>query len=445
MLGPVCVFLCYAGGCVPNLLAQIWPAPLLTPVQQGHLLFVRQWQEHDRRSAAGDGLGPMFNARSCAECHSQGGTGGSGSLDNNVQLLCLTPTRQITRIDRKQFVAQAGSVHPGFVVNETTALPTITFHKSSTHPVYDVWHDALLTLVDDSASARSTGWMRLRRFERRTPSLFGAGLIDSIPPVVLQDAARQQAATNRVRGQVPVATGGGAGKFGWRGQTASLRQFVLGACANELGLHVPTSAQPRDPLSLSNTVPGLDLDMQQCEALVAFVASLPAPAERRPASQREREFWLAGERLYERTGCAVCHPASLGDVSGIYSDLLLHDMGDQLADPAGANVPGISGMTKAFDATLYYGGMTDVFVAAPAESQRQWRTPPLWGLAESGPYLHDGRARTVDEAIRRHGGEARAARGKYASLRPENRIQLLSFLYSVGVPEGAARTAVHTP
>jgi CxxC motif-containing protein (DUF1111 family) len=128
-------------------------------------------------------------------------------------------------------------------------------------------------------------------------------------------------------------------------------------------------------------------------------------------------------------------------VAGIYSDLLLHDMGHELADPAGANVPGISGMTKAFDATLYYGGMTDVFVAAPPESQRQWRTPPLWGLAESGPYLHDGRARTVDEAIRLHGGEARAARRKYASLRPESRIQLLAFLYSVGVPNNAAGLA----
>ncbi|MEX2114861.1 MAG: di-heme oxidoredictase family protein [Pirellulales bacterium] len=441
----MCLAVLLAASSAPQLGAQIWPIPTLAPVELGHLLFVREWQERDARSAAGDGLGPMFNARSCVACHNQGGTGGSGSLEHNVDLLCLAPTQPMTRIDRRQFVADAGRIHPAFVVDATTALPTITLHRSSTYPVYGQWRAVLATMATDSAAAKQRSWIRLRQFERRTPSLFGAGLIDAIPPETLHQVAHQQAATSGVRGRVALATDGGVGKFGWRGQTSTLKKFVLGACANELGLHVPTATQPRDPLGLSGSTPGLDMDELQCDSLVAYVASLPAPAQRQPASPRERDFWLAGERVFERTGCAACHLATLGNATGIYSDLLLHDMGPELADPAGANPPGQSGMTKAFDATLYYGGTTDVFVAVPPETQRQWRTPPLWGLAENGPYLHDGRARTVDDAILRHGGEAKAARAKYAALGQEKRVQLFAFLYSVGVPPGTTRIAAARP
>jgi CxxC motif-containing protein (DUF1111 family) len=151
---------------------------------------------------------------------------------------------------------------------------------------------------------------------------------------------------------------------------------------------------------------------------------------------------LAGQREFERAGCAACHPATLGEVTGIYSDLLLHDMGLGLADPAGATAAGRSGMTQAFDATLYYGGMTDVFVAVPPEATREWRTPPLWGLAQGGPFLHDGRALSLDEAIRAHGGEARSARTKYVALDRQRQVQLLSFLYSLGVPQGWSPAAL---
>jgi CxxC motif-containing protein (DUF1111 family) len=411
----------------------------------GQILFVRQWQEHDPGSFAGDGLGPLFNARSCVACHNQGGIGGSGSLEHNVDVLCLVPTRDVTRIDRRQFVADAGRIHPAFVVNETTALPTITLHRESTHPAYDSWRALLEDAIAGRSTVRAGSWIRLEQFQRRTPSLFGAGLIDSIPREVLQEVAVRQAKTTGVTGRLPTATDGGVGRFGWRGQTSTLKRFVLGACSNELGLHVPGAPQPRDPLGFSNTAPGLDLNDAQCEALTAYVASLPEPSQRQPANAHERDFWLAGQKVFERSGCADCHLPTLGDVAGIYSDLLLHDMGSELADPAGASVPGRSGMTQAFDATKYYGGMTDVFAAVPHEATREWRTPPLWGLSAGGPFLHDGRAKTLDEAILAHGGESRFARNKYQSLDRQRRVTLLSYLYSLGVPPALPRNSNSEP
>lgn len=425
--------------------AQFIRLPEMPPEQLGHLLFTREWQERDSRAPDGDGLGPMFNARSCVACHNQGGTGGSGSLDKNVELLCLVPLQPFTRINRQAFVAEVRNVHPSFVVDETTALTFVTLHKFSTHPRYDQWRKALVTRSSATSHAKLGGWMRLRLFGRRTPSLFGVGLIDSIPDEVLHKAALKQMAGGRIRGRVAVATDGHAGRFGWRGQTSSLKQFVVGACANELGLHVPNSNQASDPLELSATQPGLDMDDAQCSALVSFVAGLPAPVARTPASAREREYWRAGEQTFERLGCNTCHVPTLGRVAGIYSDLLLHDMGSELSDPAGANAQRDGGLTVAVNTSVYYGGPTDVFAAVPPETQRQWRTTPLWNLEAGGPYLHDGRAATVDEAIAHHAGEASTSRNKYVALSSQERTRLLSYLYSLGVPPGSPPTASGEP
>ena len=94
-----------------------------------------------------------------------------------------------------------------------------------------------------------------------------------------------------------------------------------------------------------------------------------------------------GRRLFAEVGCASCHTPSLGEVRGIYSDLLLHDMGQTLSD---------SGEYYGIDGPDSPGG----------PSPGEWRTPPLWGFRDSGPYLHDGRAQTLEEAVALHGGQA---------------------------------------
>ncbi len=127
---------------------------------------------------------------------------------------------------------------------------------------------------------------------------------------------------------------------------------------------------------------------------------------------------------------------TLGEVTGIYSDLLLHDMGTELEDP----VPASSGRIRGGSADPsftggYFGGSgpsgPDVFVDVPPAARRLWRTPPLWGVANSAPYLHDGRAATLEDAIMAHSGEAIPARKYFTSLPAAHRAKILAFLKSL--------------
>jgi CxxC motif-containing protein (DUF1111 family) len=161
------------------------------------------------------------------------------------------------------------------------------------------------------------------------------------------------------------------------------------------------------------------------------VRNLPAPAARAPVDDQDEARIKAGGTTFRSIGCAQCHVPKLGDVAGIYSDLLLHDIGPELADTAGYGV--FTGSRTGFRGLDPAGGL------APSMSQ-QWRTPPLWGLSDSGPYLHDGRAGTLDQAIRLHGGEAEQSALRYAHLTPLRRRQLDAFLRSLGVPADGGGT-----
>jgi len=394
-------------------------------------LFTRTWKYDDDASPAGDGLGPMFNGRSCVECHNQGGIGGAGAAKHDVEMLVLIAPEKPSLSVRAKFAEQAAKIHPALILSGR-ARPSITLHKFGRNEAYDKWRHVLSMLVDYLPAEEVPGRVAMQVVKRNTPSLLGAGQIDAIHPGVLSDIAAQQAKRkNGVHGRLAQASGGGIGKFGWRGQTATLQQFVMGACANELGLNVPGNAQPIDPLDPTRTPPGLDLEQAECDRLVAYVASLRAPVERLAKNQQEEHVWTAGRRVFESVGCADCHMRQVGEVRGIYSDLLLHDMGEKLADRATANF-GPTLQRSSEGAPPYYGGGSDVFVMAPPESLRVWRTPPLWGVANTAPYLHDGRAATLEEAIRQHDGEAFRSRRKFEELPVAGREKLLAFLGSLG-------------
>jgi CxxC motif-containing protein (DUF1111 family) len=185
----------------------------------------------------------------------------------------------------------------------------------------------------------------------------------------------------------------------------------------ELGLEVPSQHQAKPPLDFSKKENGLDLTQEECDALTAFVAGLPAPIERRGNGQEERPEVKSGRVLFARIGCAACHLPKLSSVAGIYSDLLLHDMGPDLAD-----------------SSSYY-GVIEPSSADGAKSQ-EWRTPPLWGFRDSGPYLHDGRAETLEEAVALHGGQAQRPAKQYFGLKPIERLQIQTFLNSLAAPAG---------
>jgi CxxC motif-containing protein (DUF1111 family) len=152
----------------------------------------------------------------------------------------------------------------------------------------------------------------------------------------------------------------------------------------------------------------------------AYVRLLPTPTDTRPPGSRESKSVTEGRTLFEAAGCAACHRARLGGIDGIYSDLLLHDMGS-LLDDSGS-----------------YSGIAPRSPIAAVKRQ-EWRTPPLWGYRDSGPYLHDGRAENLEEAVALHGGEASNSAKRFFKLSPKERLRVQTFLRSLPPPRAKAR------
>ena len=290
--------------------------------------------------------------------------------------------------------------------------------------------------------------------------MFGVGLIDAISADELRAMEKLQAerggdisgrvapARPATRDPLPAADDfvgqqlEEVGRFGWRGQTATLADFVLGACANELGLSNAIHGQAADPLSAGrNPEPTgeqkrdvIDLDQEQCRALIDFVRKLPRPAQIKPTLVKLAAVAHRGEEVFRTIGCIECHVEKVGGVAGLFSDMLLHDMGSELSDP----VPAMPKIEKVGERTVFstYGGaiVTDVTAEVATEIRQEWRTPPLWGVADSPPYLHDGRAPTLSKAILLHGGEAAKSRQRFAALSSIDRDAIESFLMTLRAP-----------
>jgi CxxC motif-containing protein (DUF1111 family) len=211
---------------------------------------------------------------------------------------------------------------------------------------------------------------------------------------------------------------GRIGRFGWKAQMASLSDFVQAACANELGLSNPGASQPT-PLYMTSVTKSshLDLTQRQCDELTAFCASLPRPVEELPTDVSADQA-VAGKKLFSEIGCANCHTPKLGSVDGLYSDLLLHGMGQDLV-----------GGGSYGERPIPQPGSDD-----EGPSPSEWRTPPLWGVADSAPYLHDGRAATLHDAIVMHGGQGKSVAVKYNKLGQVDKDRLVGFLKTLRAP-----------
>jgi CxxC motif-containing protein (DUF1111 family) len=276
--------------------------------------------------------------------------------------------------------------------------------------------------------------------------LFGAALVNSVTDKLLSHIAQSQAREfPGITGRVPRSIDGRVGRFGWRGQVATLQDFVQNACAVELGLQLPNRPQavsPMDAHSMLATVnekksaiqSHSDMDPGQVMDLMAFVMDLPRPRQSTTiASSPATISRVHGEKVFAEVGCAECHMRRIGKIDGIYSDLLLHDMGVALSDPA----PAIPSGGSSIPSGGYGGGSflpSTPISTSLAELRREWRTPPLWGMRDSAPYLHDGRAATIDEAIRAHGGEAEGSAQRFRQLTAVERDNMLSFLDSLAAP-----------
>jgi CxxC motif-containing protein (DUF1111 family) len=440
----------------------------------GKELFTREWIAGDRRSHAGDGLGPVYNAQSCAVCHRLGGIGGAGTNETNVSLVTafvgavheitvitgIPPGPPLTLADARNKVVvgkpgrrveleipsqnELAKIHPA--LRTQTSFPLHRFGvgaefaqwKESIFPKDKTETERLFKQDSNRRHIKSIGSSRLTLIEskRNTPPLFGAGLIDAIPDKVFDEVAAEQAKAAgdvpgssdfklHVKGRVARLKDGHVGRFGWKASVASLREFTLQACSSELGLEVPGFARAAPPWKKDYKAPGIDLTREQCDTLTRFVASLPRPGVRQADSPEQAGAIERGRQMFASVGCAVCHRPKLGDVDGIYSDLLLHDMGSELSDSGSYTVlePEIASKDKSKQ-------------PRPA-NEREWRTPPRWGVHDSAPYLHDGRAKTVADAVALHGGEGQTAAQAYERLSEKEREQVELFLQTLVAPPKA--------
>jgi CxxC motif-containing protein (DUF1111 family) len=301
-----------------------------------------------------------------------------------------------------------------------------------------------------------SGNVQISRSQRNATALFGIGLVDAIPEKAILDMAKQEADKYpAMAGRPSKQKDGHIGRFGWKAQKPTLEDFALTACAVELGLNVPEHEQAGLALKPDYKAPGLDMNKAECDGLVSFLKSLPAPVERQPANAQEAAVIKAGHKQFEAVGCANCHVQKVGTVNGLYSDLLLHDMGPDLGDTGNYGIF-IHDMPEDEQQQLppqiieanplnpqQPAAMTAAQLAKVTGALRQeWRTPPLWGVRDSGPYLHDGRADTLEQAVAFHGGQAAPATVKFFQLKPEERQQVIAFLKSLTAPEPAAKVAL---
>jgi len=279
------------------------------------------------------------------------------------------------------------------------------------------------------------------RSQRNPTPLFGLGLIDSITDeAILALEKRQAKESPETRGRVSRLKDGRIGRLGWKGQTANVEDFVLNACAVEVGLEVPGHHQAMTPQAPKYRADGLDLTAEECSALVTYVRSLPQPLERRPAAVADGKHLDAGRATFATIGCVNCHTPNVGNVQGIYSDLLLHDMGQEMGDE-GSYAENTSEDDEPLVPRITIPDLAANGQAAPATApqlrgatRQEWKTPPLWGFRDSGPYLHDGRAQTLDEAVAMHGGQGTAAAHRYFQLTPREQLQVQAFLKSLVAP-----------
>jgi CxxC motif-containing protein (DUF1111 family) len=293
--------------------------------------------------------------------------------------------------------------------------------------------------------------------QRNSIALFGAGRIDAIPDAVIEAAAaKQHEDFPEITGRVARLKDGKIGRFGWKAQKPNLYDFTMTACAVELGLHVPDHPQAGVPNQPDYQPAGFDLNRDECRELVQFLKNLPAPGRTETSNPAVAKEVHLGELAFAKIGCAACHVPDMGEVSGLYSDLLVHDMGSEMGDSGSYGVfqpqsPGndaddpLSGLlTRSIPPQLRvdqrqvgpFGITTEEAIPDKmiGAGRQEWRTPPLWGVRDSAPYMHDGRAGSLEQAIAFHGGEAQLSANRFYRLPPDERARVLAFLRTLAAP-----------
>lgn len=381
----------------------------------GKVLFEHEFKANDPLCGNGDGLGPVFNEKSCVACHFQGGVGGSGPNEFNVTSFEAFPVP-----GRAEVVS--GGVH---------AFATSREDRESVKKLQRMFPTVPGAVrVVSGCSVQTEDFDPLQIEEINTPALFGLAEIEKISSsAIAMNGAKR--AIGKVAQEFEGKFGGtGAGRlrygslnrvgrFGWKGQFATVEEFVANACAMELGLTNPKVAQPVPGAYVLDDTAELDMTKTELYQLVSFVKSLPAPTQVMPEDDREAALVVLGEQLFNKIGCTDCHVRDLGGVEGVYSDFHLYEVEDDEV------------------ANDYVEPDFDPEFTLPFEHPRpaEWQTPPLWGVADSAPYFHDGQSATLEAAIRRHGRDGAFARDGFKQLDQQDKQAVIRFLKSLRAPK----------
>ncbi len=413
------------------------PAENITPDHEplfyaGNAAFNQPWVEAPASTDGHDGLGPLFNARSCAACHFKDGRG-RPPLEPDEDFLGLLLRLSV---DGKGKHGEAvpdpnygGQLQP-FAQDDVPAegTPRVSYEEipgeyadgeafTLLEPTYVIESPAYGPLADD-----------LRISPRVAPAVFGLGLLEAIAEERLLELADPDdtdgdGISGRVNHVWDVASESVTiGRFGWKAEQPSVRQQSAGAFLGDIGVTSSmfpnqdcTSNEPECLAATEGGTPELDDEILDRVELYGQLLAVPVREGFRS------ESILQGKQLFSSLGCADCHTpshvtradAALEELRSQkiypYTDLLLHDLGEGLSDHR-----------PSFEA-----------------EGNEWRTPPLWGLrlysvvGHHDRLLHDGRARGVAEAILWHGGEAQNARDAFVELSATERELLVHFVESL--------------
>ena len=406
----------------PGLPVLIGPWALASTKAAGQEVFEHEWQPNDPL-AEGDGVGPVYNAKSCVACHNQGGVGGSGDNSHNVRAFEVMPTAAAPEV--RAGVVHNFAVDPSCQESEATVRKLYPIIKGRTDPA-PANGCGVPTVIPDFDPVVFE--------EVNTTSLFGAGWVDLISEKAILNNRMKRLATSAAHelaadfsdvpvGRARVLSDGRLGKFGWKAQAATLEEFVASACSSELGLGTPHKEQARPMHRPDYPASAPDLSRKQFKNLVAFVSTLPRPVEVAPSEPAAKTQAEEGKKLFHSVGCAACHTPDLGGVKGVYSDFLLYTLEDENGNGSGGS----------------YGGPSREFPLPPDHPRpTEWKTPPLWGVADSAPYFHDGKSLTLHDAIVRHRGNAKSVTERYTALPAAQQQALVAFLLTLKAPPDAA-------
>ena len=378
-----------------------------------------------------DGLGPLYNAQSCRECHQNPTSGGSSQISE----LRVGHRGPDGKFQNPQIpIARGAEIIKGrTLVNDRAICPNAAFPSTE-----------IQERVPDSANIRTF---------RVSLNLLGDGFVEAVPDRTFVDLAKDQCRKNhnKICGQilyVPILEAPGqtgVGRFGWKDQHASLLSFSADAYLNEMG--ITNRLQPDEVTNLCNTAsepndtPGPD-GLADIDHFARFMRATETPARDSRAAQTPKARF--GAELFDKVGCDICHvqtlttapagtkvnggtftiPSALGEKQfHPYGDFLLHDVG------TGDGI--VAAMLEHYGKKMYQITWRNLSIPEFNNAANKIRTAPLWGVRLHSRLMHDGASVTLLDAILRHGGEAAHVTEKFRKLKPAEKEALLEFLRSL--------------